>query len=397
MGLRFGFLSTYPPTQCGIATFAESLVRHLHRSGAHVGVVRLVDEPEVQVLPVVHQWVRGRRGAEIDAALVLDDFDVAVVQHEYGIFGGPDGEDVLDVVQRLSVPVITVLHTVLTNPTPNQHRVLAALVDRSAALVTMTETARDRLVAGWGVDPATVTVIPHGAEDNRTDHPSPLAAVPQRPTLLTWGLLSEGKGIEWALLALAELRETTELPRYRVLGRTHPKVLERDGEAYRESLMSMTRHLGLEGHVDFDSRYLSGPDLRRAVSEADIVVLPYDSAEQVTSGVLTEAVAAGKPVISTSFPHAVELLSGGAGILVPQRDPAAIAEALHRLLTVPGLRDHMAREARGLAASLLWPAVSQRYIELGRALRGHGRVELPERDLASHGAIALGAELRSAV
>jgi glycosyltransferase involved in cell wall biosynthesis len=397
MGLRFGFLSTYPPTQCGIATFAESLVRHLHRSGAHVGVVRLVDAPEVQVLPVVHQWVRGKRGAEIDAALVLDDFDVAVVQHEYGIFGGPDGEDVLDVVQRLSVPVITVLHTVLTSPTPNQHRVLGSLVDRSAALVTMTQTARDRLIAGWDVDPAKVTVIPHGAEDNRTDHPSPLAAVPLRPTVLTWGLLSEGKGIEWALLALAELRETTELPRYHVLGRTHPKVLERDGEAYRESLVSMTRHLGLEDHVEFDSRYLAGPDLRRIVSEADVVLLPYDSQQQVTSGVLTEAVAAGKPVISTSFPHAVELLSGGAGILVPQRDPAALADALHRILTVPGLRDHMAREARGLAASLLWPAVAQRYIDLGRAQLGHGRVDLSERSLASHGAIELGAQLRSAV
>jgi glycosyltransferase involved in cell wall biosynthesis len=215
--------------------------------------------------------------------------------------------------------------------------------------------------------------------------------------VLTWGLLSEGKGIEWALLALAELRETTELPRYHVLGRTHPKVLERDGEAYRESLVSMTRHLGLEDHVEFDSRYLAGPDLRRIVSEADVVLLPYDSQQQVTSGVLTEAVAAGKPVISTSFPHAVELLSGGAGILVPQRDPAALADALHRILTVPGLRDHMAREARGLAASLLWPAVAQRYIDLGRAQLGHGRVDLSERSLASHGAIELGAQLRSAV
>jgi polysaccharide biosynthesis protein PslF len=396
MGLRFGFLSTYPPTQCGIATFAESLVRHLQRSGAHVGVVRLVDEPEVQVLPVVHQWVRGRRGADLDTALVLDDFDVAVVQHEYGIFGGADGEDVLDVVERLSLPVITVLHTVLTHPTANQHRILAALAARSSALVTMTETARDRLVAGWQVDPAKITVIPHGAEDNRTDHVSALTDVPRRPTVLTWGLLSEGKGIEWALLALAELRTTADLPRYRVLGRTHPKVLERDGEAYRESLLSMTRHLDLQDNVQFDARYLSSSELRRAVSAADLVLLPYDSEEQVTSGVLTEAVAAGKPVISTEFPHAVELLSGGAGIVVPRRDPSAISHALRRVLTEAGLRDSMAREARGLAAAMLWPAVAQRYIELGRGL-GPGTVDLGERDLASHGAIELGAALRSAV
>lgn len=397
MGLRFGFLSTYPPTQCGIATFAESLVRHLQRSGAHVGVVRVVDEPEVQVLPVVHQWVRGRRGTDLDTALVLDDFDVAVVQHEYGIFGGADGEDVLDVLERLSVPVITVLHTVLTHPTANQHRVLAALAARSSALVTMTETARDRLVAGWQVDPSKVTVIPHGAEDNRTDHVAALTDVPRRPTVLTWGLLSEGKGVEWALLAMAELRGLTDLPRYRVLGRTHPKVLERDGEAYRESLLSLTRHLGLEDHAQFDDRYLTAPQLRRAVSSADVVLLPYDSEEQVTSGVLTEAVAAGKPVISTEFPHAVELLSGGAGLVVPRRDPSAIADALRQVLTTPGLRDSMAREARGLAASMLWPAVAQRYIELGHDLLGRGRVDLSHRDLASHGAIELGAALRSAV
>ena len=376
MAVRLGFLSTYTPTQCGIATFCESLATQLRRDGTDVGVVRLVDGPQVEASPVVMEWVSGRPSDAAAVAAVLDTYDVAVIQHEYGIFGGADGDDVLEVAARLQVPLMTVLHTVLTTPTPNQHRVLAWLLEYSAAVVTMTTTARDRLVTGWGVDPARVTVIPHGAPDNRLAQvPSPLVgtapapgAVPTVPTVLTWGLLSQGKGIEWALLALAELRKRTALPAYRVVGETHPRVREAEGEAYRDRLTSLTRDLGLTDTVTFDGRYLSAPDLRDVVRSADVVLLPYDSLEQVTSGVLTEAVAAGKPVISTSFPHAVELLSGGAGVLVPQRDPWALADALEHVLDGPGVAEAMAAVSRGLAARLLWPAVAERYLDLAGTL-----------------------------
>jgi glycosyltransferase involved in cell wall biosynthesis len=361
MGIRLGVVSTYPPTQCGIASFSRALVQNLVRVGADVDVVRVVDEPQEQVLPVVHQWVRGSRTGIESAARVLDGYDVVVVQHEYGIFGGRDGEDVVELVERLHVPVVTVLHTVLTHPTLNQRRIVAELARRSAALVTMTETGRDRLIATWGVDPSTVFVIPHGAEDNRSLSP---AAAPHRPVILTWGLLSPGKGIEWALRALAELKGTMDLPLYRVVGRTHPRVLELHGEAYRDSLVALAQELGIADDVVFDGHYLSNDDLRRVVREADVVVLPYDSVEQVTSGVLTEAVAAGKPVISTSFPHATELLSSGAGLLVPQQDPAALAEALRTVICDADAAARMARTAGELAVSLLWPTVAARYVEL---------------------------------
>lgn len=368
MGVRFGVLSTYPSTQCGIATFTQALVTHLERSGAHVGVVRVVDEPQEQTAPVVHQWVTGRRNAIQDAAAALDGHDVALVQHEYGIFGGEDGREVLDVVSRLHVPVISVLHTVLSSPTAHQHHVLAELCAKSSALVTMTETARQRLMSNWGVHPSRVSVITHGAEHNLATTPVAEPALPASPTILTWGLLGEGKGIEWALRALAELRDITPSPTYRIVGQTHPRVLEREGEAYRERLVSLTDELGLAASVRFDGHYLPGPALRRIVREADVILLPYDSRDQVTSGVLTEAVAAGKPVVSTSFPHAVELLSGGAGLLVPQRDPQALAHALRRVLTEEGLAERMAATSRGLAGSLLWPAVAASYIALARSL-----------------------------
>lgn len=365
MAVRLGFLSTYPSTQCGIATFCEALVTHLQATGSDVGVVRLVDHWQAQLPPVVHQWAAGDAGAPTGVADALNTYDIAVIQHEYGIFPGPDGEALLQVLPLLTVPVVSILHTVLTEPSANQRRVLEWLVEFSTVLVTMTQTARDRLIAGWGVEPSRIVVIPHGATDNRS---AMQHVLPARPTVLTWGLLSEGKGIEWALRGLSVLRETTPLPAYRIVGETHPRVLERDGEAYRESLVRLTHDLDLDGSVTFDGRYLSGPALRQVVREADVVLLPYDSRDQVTSGVLTEAVVAGKPVISTSFPHAVELLSGGAGILVPQRDPVAIAAALTELLTTPGAAGRMAATSRRLASSLLWPAVATRYLELGRSL-----------------------------
>jgi glycosyltransferase involved in cell wall biosynthesis len=366
MAVSFGVLSTFPPTQCGLATFSQALVTHLDGAGADVGVVRIVDSLEPDVDFVAHQLVITERGAVRAAAEALNAFDVAVLQHEYGIFGGRDGADVIGVLALVRVPVVSVLHTVLTQPTPHQHHVLARVVAASAAVVTMTETARQRLIAGWDVDPALVTVIAHGAEDNRGGGQSPESGRP--PTVLTWGLLGEGKGIEWALQAMAGLTQLVPRPVYQIVGETHPRVVERDGEAYRERLTALAHSLEIDSMVEFDGRYLNGPSLRQIVRQADVILLPYDSRDQVTSGVLTEAVVAGKPVISTSFPHAVELLSDGAGILVPQRDPEAIRAALHRVLTEPGLATQMADRSRALAPALLWPAVADQYIALGRSL-----------------------------
>jgi polysaccharide biosynthesis protein PslF len=386
MAISFGMLSTYPPTQCGLATFSLALVTHLANSGADVGIVRVVDSPQAPEPRVIHQLVIGERGAARQAAHALNLYDVAIIQHEYGIFGGRDGADVLDVLGEVRVPVISVLHTVLTDPTANQRRVLAGVVAASSIVVTMTQTARQRLLAGWDVDPGMVVVIAHGAEDNRApelgpddvtrwedeggsrQHPVAAGAAGRRPTILTWGLLGPGKGIEWALEAMAGLADLDPRPLYEVVGETHPRVVEWAGEAYREGLEAQVADLGLAGHVAFDGRYLDGPTLRSIVRAADIILLPYDSRDQVTSGVLTEAVVAGKPVVSTSFPHATELLSSGAGLLVPQRDPDAISRALRTLLTDPALTAEMAATSRSLAPGLLWPAVAEQYIAAGAGL-----------------------------
>jgi glycosyltransferase involved in cell wall biosynthesis len=329
-------------------------------STGRIGVVRVVDAVDAAPLHAVSsQWVRGSRDGSLAAAAALNEYDVAIIQHEFGIYGGPDGEDVLEVLRRLRGPAITVLHTVLTMPTAHQQYIVEKIADQSAVVVVMTQTGKRRLISHYAVDPVKVRVIPHGAVDNR-------AVLPERgfntpPRILTWGLLGEGKGIEWAIEAMALLHDVQPKPRYSVVGQTHPRVLEYDGERYRDGLVRRAQRLGVSNAVRFDARYLPDEALRRAVRQADIVLLPYDSPEQVTSGVLIEAIAAGKPVVSTAFPHAVELLSSGAGLLVPRRDPAAMAGALRRVLTEPGLAESMAAEARRLAPALSWPTVASHY------------------------------------
>jgi len=400
LSVSYGVLSTYPPTQCGLATFSAALVAHLASPEDRVGVVAVVDATQARPRPeVTHQWVRGDVAGAARAAAALDSFDVVVLQHEYGIYGGADGADVLAVARALRVPLIVVLHTVLVTPSDHQRAILEELGRLSATLVTMSRTARDRLVEHYAVDPRAVRVIPHGAP---AEVRAPVEAVdglpaasrpsrPAAPVVLTWGLLGEGKGIEWAIDAMAQLSDLRPAPVYRVVGQTHPKVLEQHGESYRESLRARARDLGVESAVQFDARYLDRSELQREVREAAVVLLPYDSREQVTSGVLIEAVAAGRPVVSTGFPHARELLASGAGLVVRRQDPGAIAAALRRVLTEPALAAGMAAEARRLAPALLWSAVADQYRAIATdALMAADTLLADEAGLADAAVLAAG-------
>jgi glycosyltransferase involved in cell wall biosynthesis len=271
--------------------------------------------------------------------------------------------------------MVLVVHTVLVEPSDRQRRIVQELAALSASVVTMTRAARDRLVAHYGVDIDLIRVVPHGAHAGGQPGGRPQGAAERepwgaatsnagqrRPVVLTWGLLGDGKGVEWAVEAMAQLRDLS--PVYRVVGQTHPKVLEREGERYRDRLVERAGRFGVSDLVEFDARYLDAESLRAVVAEADVVLLPYDSQEQVTSGVLVEALAAGKPVVSTGFPHAVEALGSGAGLLVNRKDPTGIADGLRRVLTEPALATSMAAQARRIAPQMLWPAVSQQYREL---------------------------------
>ena len=292
-----------------------------------------------------------------------------IVQHEYGLYDGVDGDSIVELLSGVEVPIIVVAHTVLTDPTPHQRAVLEQVCRLAQTVVVMTETARVRLVAGFDVEPAKVTVIPHGAATPRasraSDHDRPAH---RAPLVLTWGLLGPGKGIEWAIDAMAQLVDLRPAPEYLVAGATHPKVRERSGESYRRMLAERAADSPARSQISFDDTYRDLESLTRLIHSADVVVLPYDSDEQVTSGVLVDAVAAGRPVVSTAFPHAVELLASGAGIVVPQRDPDALAAAIRTVLTDHRRAASMATEARRLAPGLSWGSVARHYEDLGRRL-----------------------------
>jgi len=369
MSTRFGFVSTFPPTQCGLATFTAALRSAMLHSTMDEGwVVRLVDT--AALLPgdeVVAQLISDDSVSLRRAAEQLNLCDVAIMQHEYGVYGGADGSEILHLLDGVRVPCIVVLHTVLTDPTPHQRRVLESVIAKADAVVVMTMTARERLAAGYAVDMTRVRVIAHGAPVLPTTMAEPAFRTGEF-TVLTWGLLGPGKGIEWGIEALTMMSDVRPMPRYVVAGQTHPKVLLDEGEAYRDRLREQVRRAELGAWVTFEGHYRTASSLASLVRSADVVLLPYDSTEQVTSGVLTEAVAAGKPVIATRFPHAAEVLAGGAGLLVPHRDPAAIAEALRSVITRGDVMTKMTAAAAATAPRLLWPVIADQYRELAGRL-----------------------------
>lgn len=359
--LTFGILSTYPPTPCGLATFSAALAGGLGALGARVQIVRVADGTPSSEAAVVGGLTNGSPASVVAATDLLNQCDVAVIQHEYGLYGGPDGDEVLDILGSLRVPSIVIAHTVLCDPTPHQRSVLegvAALADR---VIVMSRAAGDRLCRGFDVDPTKVDCIPHGAA---VPPARPTATDPRRPTLLTWGLVGPGKGIERVIDAMPQLHDVPARPRYLVAGRTHPKVLALQGEAYRNARIEQAWRHGVAASVTFDADYRDVGSLTEMIQSSAVVVLPYDSREQATSGVLVDAIAAGRPVVATAFPHAVELLASGAGIVVDHDDPDALVRALRRLLTEPDLATSMAAEAARLAPSLGWPVVAAAYLDL---------------------------------
>ncbi len=372
------FVGSYVPRRCGIATFAHDLRSALatHLPGAACVVVPLTDNATRYDYPAEAAFeIRADDPASYERAaafLNLRNVDVVSLQHEYGIFGGEAGSHVLALFENLRAPVHTTLHTVLARPSPAQRRVMDDILRLSARLAVMTERGRSLLEEVYGVSADRIDVIPHGipemgsAETAASKHRLGLEG---RSVLLTFGLLSPAKGIEHVIDALPRIAADHPRVLYVVLGATHPHLLAQEGERYREALRRRAGTLGVERHVVFHDRYVDLPDLLTFLNAADIYVTPYLHEDQITSGTLAYAFGCGKPVISTPYWHAQELLADGHGVIVPFAAPNAIAAAACDLLGDDARRQAIGSRAWQLGREMVWSRVADRYAAALRRTR----------------------------
>ena len=361
-------LGNFPPRRCGLATYTydcwQSLTRHPFA-------------PQVDVYAMDDGQVEGYRvegcGAEIDTLIPQDDItayqaaadainasgaQMLWIQHEFGIFGGEAGSHLLALVNRISIPIAITLHTILEAPNGAQRSILARLLEQAATIIVMADKGRDILVSTYGIDAAQVTVIPHGIPDRPRANPRDARArlgLAQRPTLLTFGLLSPDKGIADMIEAMPQVVAACPNAHYVVLGATHPHLKRRDGERYRKELISRVAELGLENSVSFVDRFCELDELTDWLAAADVYVTPYRNPAQITSGTLSYAIGLGKAVVSTPYVHATEILTDDHGILVPMQSPSALGKAVAHLLTNDTARRAMSERAYARGRSMIWP------------------------------------------
>ncbi|MCX7868445.1 MAG: glycosyltransferase family 4 protein [Terrimicrobiaceae bacterium] len=382
------FLGDYPPRRCGIATFTYDLREAAAQAlpGAQCQVVAVTEPsgareypPEVRFEIPEGEIEYYQRAADF---LNLARCDVLCVQHEFGIYGGPAGSHLGALLRKARMPTVTTLHTILREPSPEQLRAFRQVLELSTKVVVMTSHGAGMLREIYGAPEKKIAVIPHGIPDVPFEDPNfykDQFGVEGRPVLLTFGLLSPGKGIEYALRALPAIAARHPSVVYIILGATHPNLLREQGETYRLSLERLARELGVEDHVMFVNRYVSSQELREYIGAADIYLTPYLNEAQITSGTLVYCFGAGKAVVSTPYWHARELLAEDRGALVPFRDAGAIAEAVSSLLSDEPRRHAMRKNAYRLGREMVWAEVGRSYARLFEEAVAEFRLGAPRR------------------
>ncbi len=368
---RIALIGNALPRRCGIATFTAHIEEALSSAprAPETVIVAMNDQGGPYDYPA-------KVGLTIDDSRVDDyvraaewinagGFDVVSLQHEYGIFGGEAGGFILELLSRLDVPVVSTLHTVLSDPSPAQRRVMGAIIAASARIVVMAEKGAEMLRTIWHVPADKIDVIPHGIPDFDFVDSAPAKAelgLGDRPVILTFGLLAPNKGIEVMIDAVPEVLKASPNALYVVLGATHPNLVRHEGEAYRERLHDRARYLGVEDNVRFVDGFVDQATLLNYISACDVYVTPYLNEAQMTSGTLSYSFGLGKPVVSTPYWHAAELLADDCGVLVPFGDSAAIGTAVARLLADDAYRTTMRQRAYRASRAMVWSTVAERYL-----------------------------------
>ncbi len=379
---RVAFIGNYLPRQCGIATFTTDLCEAIavEYSGTTCIALPVNDleagydyPPRVRFELTEKDIDSYRRAADF---LNINNVDLVCLQLEYGIFGGRAGSHILALLRELRMPIVTTLHTILHDPDPDQRRVLEEVAALSDRLVVMSERGSEFLQEVYGVLPEKIDLIPHGIPDVPFVDPSfhkDLFGVEGKIVLLSFGLLSANKGIENVISALPAILARHPNVVYIILGATHPHVKRHDGETYRLSLQWLAQEKGVEGQVIFYNRFVSLEELVEFIGAADIYITPYLDVAQIVSGTLAYTLGAGKAVVSTPYWYAEEMLADGRGVLVPFRDPAALAGQVVDLLDKEADRHAMRKRAYLFGREMTWPKVAHRYMESFERARAERR------------------------
>jgi len=370
---RVIYISTYPPRECGIATFSKDLTDALDKFNPLIKseLIAINDNNSVYNYgpKVVFEISQNNKESYIRAANFINNSHCKIinVQHEFGIFGGKDGEFIIDFLNLVKKPVVTTLHTLLPTPSQNVKKIILSIAEKGS-IVVMTEAARRILKETYKVSDARISVIPHGAPFVHL-YPSSSAKndlkLKNKIVLSTAGLINENKGVEYVISALPQIISKYPNLVYYIIGETHPQVRMKEGEKYRESLEKKIKKLNLENYVRFENRYLTLSELLHYLMATDIYLTPYLCEDQIASGALTYAVACGKAIVSTPYLYAKEILSyGERGLLVKFKDSQSLTENIIFLLDNPKVKKNLEREAYKYGQNLIWSRVAKNYLNL---------------------------------
>lgn len=368
---HLALIGNFLPRKCGIATFTTDTYTALAERypDIQVDVYAMDDLPGHYAYPpqVTGSIAQNDRGAYLETARKIEasGAEALWIQHEYGIFGGAAGEQLLALTDRVSIPVIVTLHTVLERPSADERRVMEALIRRASTLIVMAEKGREILKRVHGVKDSKIAVIPHGVPDRAYSDTAPFKAKfgwEGRDVVLTFGLLAPNKGIETMIEAMSTVVADHPDALYVLLGATHPNLVAHEGEAYRDRLLAQVQAAGLDGNVQFVNRFVEQRDLLDYLQAADLYVTPYLNPAQITSGTLSYAVSMGKPVVSTPYIHATEILADGHGVIVDFGDSSAFAREINRLLGDAEARTTLAHRAYARGRTMLWARLAERAV-----------------------------------